>query len=66
MTGWCSTCAWQRRVRWPRADETNYFNNNIGSGIQFAAIAGQVYEVMRKVGGAREIPPEWLTQTIRN
>lgn len=49
-----------------RADETNYFNNNAGTGIQFAAIAGQVYEVMKKRGGAREIPTDWLMQSIRN
>lgn len=47
-------------------DEVNFFYNNLGSGIQFAALAGAVYEVMRRVGGTREIPTEWLTQTIRD
>lgn len=46
--------------------EVNYFYNNIGSGIQFAAIAGEVYGVIRESGAAREIPTEWLTQTIRD
>ncbi len=46
--------------------EVNYFYNNIGSGIQFAAIAGQVFETLRGTAGLREIPTDWLTQTIRD
>ncbi len=46
--------------------ETNFFYNNIGSGIQFAAIAGAAYEVLRGSPGLREIPTDWLTQTIRD
>jgi ornithine cyclodeaminase/alanine dehydrogenase-like protein (mu-crystallin family) len=46
--------------------EVNYFYNNIGSGIQFAAIAGEVYEVLRGTSGLREIPTDWLTQTVRD
>jgi hypothetical protein len=46
--------------------ETNFFYNNIGSGIQFAAIAGAAYEVIRGAPGLREIPTDWLTQTIRD
>ena len=46
--------------------EVNYFYNNIGSGIQFAAIAGEVYRVLRGARNLREIPTDWLTQTIRD
>ena len=49
-----------------RREETNYFYNNIGSGLQFAAIAGRAYEIVSHLGTAREIPTEWLTQTIRD
>lgn len=47
-------------------DEVNYFYNNIGSGIQFAAIAGEAYQAVRRAGIAHEIPTDWLTQTIRD
>lgn len=46
-------------------EETNYFYNNIGSGIQFAAVAGEAYQAVRPLGTAREIPTDWLAQTIR-
>lgn len=46
--------------------EVTYFYNNIGSGIQFAAIAGEVYRVLQGTPGMREIPTDWLTQTIRD
>lgn len=46
--------------------EVNYFYNNIGSGIQFAAIAGEVYKVLQGAPDLREIPTDWLTQTIRD
>jgi ornithine cyclodeaminase/alanine dehydrogenase-like protein (mu-crystallin family) len=46
--------------------ETSFFYNNIGSGIQFAAIAGAAYEVIRGTPGLREIPTDWLTQTVRD
>jgi hypothetical protein len=41
-----------------------YVYNNIGSGIQFAAIAGAVSDV-RKGTPTRRVPTECLTQTIR-
>ena len=46
--------------------EVTYFYNNIGSGIQFAAIAGEVHRVLQGTPGLREIPTDWLTQTIRD
>lgn len=46
--------------------EVNYFYNNLGSGLQFAAIAGAVYDVLCDTPNLREIPTDWLTQTIRD
>lgn len=55
------------RIRGREHDaEVNYFYNNLGSGLQFAAIAGEVYEVLRGAPNLREIPTDWLTQTIRD
>ncbi|MBM2810052.1 MAG: Ornithine cyclodeaminase [Chloroflexi bacterium] len=46
--------------------EANYFFNDCGTGIQFATIAGQVYETARALGDVHEIPTDLLTQTIRD
>ncbi|MPZ13577.1 MAG: hypothetical protein GEU73_04000 [Chloroflexi bacterium] len=46
--------------------ESVFFYNNIGSGLQFAAIAGEVYRVLHDAPGLREIPTDWLTQSIRD
>jgi alanine dehydrogenase len=55
------------RVAGRRDDaEVNYFYNNIGTGIQFAAIAGEVYRALQGMPNLREIPTDWLTQTIRD
>lgn len=40
------------------------FNNNIGMGLQFAAVGSRVYQEARKHGLGHEIPTEWLTQTV--
>src|SRR5581483_8344400 len=48
------------------AAEVNYFYNNLGSGIQFAAIAGEVYRALHGDASLREIPTGWLTQSIRD
>jgi ornithine cyclodeaminase/alanine dehydrogenase-like protein (mu-crystallin family) len=46
--------------------EVNFFYNNIGSGIQFAAIAGEAYRALKGTEGLHEIPTDWLTQSIRD
>lgn len=48
------------------ASEVNFFYNNAGSGLQFAAIAAQVYEAVQETGTGKEIPTEWLLQDIRD
>jgi len=40
------------------------FNNNIGMGLQFAAVGSRVYQEAKKRGLGHEIPTEWLTQTV--
>ena len=47
-------------------DEVNLFFNDCGTGIQFAAIAGYVYEVATAQGGVNELPTDLLIQTIRD
>jgi len=35
-------------------------------GLQFAAVAGKVYQLARERGLGREIPTEWFLQDIRD
>ena len=41
------------------------FCNNIGMGLQFAAVGALVYEKARQWGVGRELPTEWFTEDIR-
>ena len=47
-----------------RDDQTTLFINNVGQGLQFAAMAKKVYDIAisRKVG--KEFPTEWFTQNV--
>lgn len=36
-----------------------------GTGVQFTAVAGRIYEAARKRGFGRELPSEWFLQDIR-
>jgi hypothetical protein len=40
------------------------FVNTIGLGVQFAAIGALLYDRARERGLGREIPTEWLTETV--
>jgi alanine dehydrogenase len=42
------------------------FINNMGHGVQFAALGALAYERARKRGVGRSIPTEWLTQTVHS
>jgi hypothetical protein len=42
------------------------FVNNIGVGIQFAALGALVYERARERGLGQEIPSDWFTQDVHN
>ena len=36
-----------------------------GTGVQFSAVAGRIYELAKKRGVGRELPSEWFLQDIR-
>jgi ornithine cyclodeaminase/alanine dehydrogenase-like protein (mu-crystallin family) len=46
------------------AKEITCFNNNIGLGIQFAALGKAVFEDARSKGVGREIPTDWFLETV--
>ncbi len=45
-------------------DEITCFINNIGLGIQFAALGSAIYRAARAQGLGREIPTEWFLETV--
>jgi ornithine cyclodeaminase/alanine dehydrogenase-like protein (mu-crystallin family) len=45
-------------------DQITFFFNVQGLGLQFAAVGAKVYELALKRGMGREIPTDWLTQTV--
>jgi alanine dehydrogenase len=47
-------------------DQITYSERGNLQGAQFFAIAGVVYEIAKREGLGREIPTEWLLQSIRN
>lgn len=48
-----------------RDDQVTGFCNNIGMGLQFAAVGALAYEKARQQGVGRELPTEWFTEDIR-
>jgi ornithine cyclodeaminase/alanine dehydrogenase-like protein (mu-crystallin family) len=46
------------------ADETTCFNNNIGLGIQFAALGKAIFDDAKTKGMGREIPTDWFLETV--
>jgi alanine dehydrogenase len=46
------------------ADEVTCFINNIGLGIQFAAVGNAVYAEAKAKGIGREIPTDWFLETV--
>ena len=45
-------------------DEVTCFINNIGLGIQFAAVAGAIYEAAKAKRVGREIPTDWFLESV--
>jgi ornithine cyclodeaminase/alanine dehydrogenase-like protein (mu-crystallin family) len=41
------------------------FKNNVGLGLQFAAVASSVYEEARRAGVGRELPDEWFLERMK-
>ncbi len=48
------------------ADQITYSERGNLQGAQFYAVAGKVYEAVKRAGLGREIPTEWFLQDIRN
>ena len=47
-----------------RPDQITLYNNNTGSGIQFAAVGGVVLQRARALGLGRELPTEWFLESV--
>lgn len=45
-------------------NEITCFINNLGLGVQFAAVGAKVYELAKKQGIGRELPADWFLQTV--
>jgi ornithine cyclodeaminase/alanine dehydrogenase-like protein (mu-crystallin family) len=45
-------------------EQTTAFVNNVGQGLQFAAVAKRVYDEAIARGVGRELPTEWFTQDV--
>ncbi|MBM3357582.1 MAG: ornithine cyclodeaminase family protein [Betaproteobacteria bacterium] len=48
-----------------RAEDITLFKNNIGIGLQFAAVAPLVYERARAARAGHEVPAEWFLQKMK-
>ena len=46
-------------------DDITVFKNNVGTGLQFAAVAPRVFEAARAAGIGRELPAEWFLQKLK-
>lgn len=47
------------------SEDITVFKNNIGLGLQFAAVAPIVYDLARKSGIGRELPGEWFLERMK-
>ncbi len=45
-------------------DQITLYNNNTGSGIQFAAVGAAVLKRARSLGLGRELPTEWFLESV--
>jgi ornithine cyclodeaminase/alanine dehydrogenase-like protein (mu-crystallin family) len=46
------------------ADEITCFVNNVGTGLQFAAVGAMVLRRAREQGAGRELPDDWFTEDV--
>jgi ornithine cyclodeaminase/alanine dehydrogenase-like protein (mu-crystallin family) len=46
------------------AEETTCFLNNLGIGLQFAAVGAAVYAEAKRRGAGHEIPTDWFLETV--
>jgi alanine dehydrogenase len=47
-----------------RSEQITGFVNNIGLGVQFAAVGAKVFEAAKAKGLGREVPLDWFTQDV--
>mgnify|MGYP003694116745 CR=1 FL=1 len=45
-------------------EETTCFLNNLGIGLQFAAVGAAVYAAAKSRGAGHEIPTDWFLETV--
>lgn len=48
-----------------RPEDIVVFKNNVGIGLQFAAVAPRLYELARRKGIGRELPAGWFLQSLK-
>jgi ornithine cyclodeaminase/alanine dehydrogenase-like protein (mu-crystallin family) len=60
----CDLVAGRHPGRANAADVT-VFKNNVGMGLQFAAVAPRIYELARAAGIGRELPAEWFLEDLK-
>lgn len=48
-----------------RREDITLFKNNVGMGLQFAAVAPHIYERARAAGTGRELPASWFLETMK-
>jgi len=46
-------------------DDITVFKNNVGLGLQFAAVASRVYEDAKRAGVGRKLPTEWFLEHMK-
>lgn len=46
------------------AEESTCFPNNIGIGLQFAAVGAAVFQEAKAKGIGREIPTDWFLESV--
>lgn len=54
----------QCRVKRKEQAQITCFLNNMGLGLQFAAVANLVYQKAQAAGLGRILPPEWFTEDV--
>jgi ornithine cyclodeaminase/alanine dehydrogenase-like protein (mu-crystallin family) len=47
-----------------RSEQITGFVNNIGLGVQFAAVGAKVFDAAKAQGLGREVPLDWFTQDV--
>ena len=54
-----------RAPRRTHESQITVFKNNVGLGLQFAAVAGRVYELAQRAGVGRRLPAAWFLEKLK-